>query len=349
VLQGENHLQAYINDTLNNTNTTNITFFVDSLVPNITLIYPTKDILSNHTEHTIMFNASDNNVLNCTLYINETANISTIMSGPQHNFTIRIQDKSVYWFVRCVDDYNNAANSLGYVLTTDTNTPNLTILSPTSNTYYDLQTVSLNISYDKRNTSIYNLNGINTTFSTDGIHMIAKEGNNTLILYLNDSFGNKVKQSLYFHVDTINQKIQSLIPKGTPFQTNSSVPLSFNFTDYSTTMCLYDLGLFRYLVNTTSMNLTTVNQSYNYSILDSSYTQIVSPQLLFDGNMTMVNFTIDLPDSNYTYNITCEDALGHQTTTAASDFFVDAANPSMFLLNATVVNNTIYIQQGEPI
>jgi hypothetical protein len=122
--EGANTLYAYANDSASNSNSTFVTFTVDTTVPTISNLFPTNNSLDPNGN--IIFNASvaDNVQLkNASLYINGVLNQTQNLSGTSNitSFNLNLPNGNYNWSIRVYDNSGNYANSETRLLIVNTN------------------------------------------------------------------------------------------------------------------------------------------------------------------------------------------------------------------------------------
>jgi parallel beta-helix repeat protein len=130
-------------DSANNTNASETrSFFVDTIVPAVTLNSPANASAFNATTVVFNFTATDNAVptLNCSLYLDGTLNATnaTAPNGTATAFTVSgFANGSYLWGVRCTDIANNTGVSQTRTFIVDTVAPVVTLNSPANNTLFN--------------------------------------------------------------------------------------------------------------------------------------------------------------------------------------------------------------------
>ncbi len=114
-------------------NMTSNLIYIDNTKPIIDLIYPTGNLLYNHSSIRFNFTARDANLSNCSLYGNFNGtwaliqtNTSAVSNNSQFNFTnVTLSDTAnSKWNVRCYDlSTNSAENKSNFTLKIDTTNP----------------------------------------------------------------------------------------------------------------------------------------------------------------------------------------------------------------------------------
>jgi len=250
-------LHAWANDTSNNLNYTNITFVVNTTIPNskpwVVLNYPA-DSATINDDLSIDFNytAYDNEQasLTCTLYINgssvdSSAVINATPKIVQYNFT---QYGTYSWNVTCTDSsLSNYSETRTFTLVNTSNpAPTVVLNYPTDGETFANGTTSVRLNWTSSdnnasvNDSVY-VNGINVYSQNHApgtyYYDLATADNTTYTWYVNSSDGTSITKSEIRNF-TINETI---IYNGAPvvvlnypinLTINDNLTIEFNYTAY---------------------------------------------------------------------------------------------------------------------
>jgi hypothetical protein len=192
--QGYNTIIIYVNDTVNNVNSTSVNLFVDSIFPEIFMNHPeNRSYNANITE--LNYTITDENILSCWYSLNNGSTNTSITCGS--NITgITSNEGSNTWIIYANDTSNNL-NSSSKTFLIDSIIPSVTINSPTATTYTS-NTVNVEIVLNEEGYCEFstNLGTQNlTTSSADSLTFtaqLASLSNTNYILnaYCNDTAGN---------------------------------------------------------------------------------------------------------------------------------------------------------------
>ena len=187
---------AYGNGTLKNYNNSVTRYYVveDTINPSISIVYPQNNTISSNSGLNVNYTASDDNLDSCW-YSNDTMSLNTtlvncvnltkvIWAEGQHNVTIWANDSAG----------NENSSLISFTIAIP---PSITINSPsTIENVTNLQAV-LNATISELGSIWYNLNNLdnvslcsNCTNANITLNFI-DYGNQTIIVYANDSFGNE--------------------------------------------------------------------------------------------------------------------------------------------------------------
>jgi parallel beta-helix repeat protein len=219
--QGSNTLTVYANDSVGNTGSSTISFFVDSIAPTITSYSPINttynilniDLQVSASEATDTWWYSLNGDTNTTFIPN-----TTIISSQGDN-NVRI------W---ANDTVGNLGESSVIYFFVDSIPPTITIDSPQNITYISVSQADLNVSADETiGTWWYSINGgSNTTFIPNTTINIAN-GSNILFIYANDTIGNIGQSFIAFTANYPTVTVLDSPNDGNA--TLSSVPINMTF------------------------------------------------------------------------------------------------------------------------
>ena len=158
----------------NNTATGVRSFTLDTLSPNVTLVYPANGSTLTTVSANFTYNVTDDyGVDNCTLYLNGTKNNTdtSITSGVNSTINVTLYSGVFNWTVKCYDTAGNFNSSGNFSFTISLNqAPNITLINISPATAYTNDTLNCSGTYsdansDKGNVSIAWYNG-STQYST---------------------------------------------------------------------------------------------------------------------------------------------------------------------------------------
>ncbi len=289
--QGSTTIKLYANDSAGNTNSSSVTFFVDSIIPLISLTSPTQANNSILAQNSIFINTTITEInfanitfslYNSTSLVNQTTFNSQILSI---NFTSL--PNSIYFYnVTLKDSLNNQNTTETRTITLDTIAPTLIINSP-QNTTYTNSTILVNITSNGDNIWFYN-GTANETY-TSPIYRTFSQGTNTIIAYTNDSVGNTNSTSITYFIDSIIPDLSIIQPsEGATFGTNTSLQLNFSAVDTNLQSCWYHID--------SSNNITIPNcQNTTFNTSSGSHTlYLYANDTLNNKGLKTVNFTISI-------------------------------------------------------
>ena len=203
----------------------------------------------------------------------------------------------------------------------DTTAPSISIIRP-QNTTYNNRTQLVNISTSGASSVWYNWNGTNIPY-TIPVYVTFGEGSNTLHAYANDTFGNLNSTSITFTTDTIAPVITNIATNPAPpiYNNGSTQNITTNFTSSE-----YPINITFYIY---------------YS--NGSVANTQGPTTITNSGQLPVNYTIpaNLPDGNYTVNMTAADSMGNNATVYVGAFTVDKTKPLIQFVYPTETSGTV--------
>lgn len=204
VQNGTISITLHVNDTSGNTNSTTITFSVNTSLPVVTYAAPTPSNETQANAHYVFINATMNKNISAALLEWNSVNESMNVSGPAAFRNKTIASAGNYTFRIYVNDSanNTGASALRWVYVNDTISPNVTVASPTPSAYSSAS-IALNfIASDNIAVSScwYRLNaGTNVTLANcTNATITAVAGSNTLVVAANDTAGNQNSTTITF-------------------------------------------------------------------------------------------------------------------------------------------------------
>jgi len=268
---GAHQLIVYANDTFGNSNSTSISFFVDSGVPSTMFVSPTESNGSVIARSNIMVNvsASDANLANITISLFNTTglvNASVFFTSSVFvNFT-GLSDGVYYFNATSIDEFGALNNTETRVVTIDATPPSLSIISPQNGTYIN---GSILVNITSNGTYVWFFNGTANESYTSSVFRTFAVGSHSLIAYANDSLGNLNTSFVGFTVIVNSLPNVSLnAPANGSIFNIPSVILNASVFDDEQNMSVWFYGDGVLLTNFSSQpNATTL--SYNWSGLSN--------------------------------------------------------------------------------
>jgi len=317
---GNYNITFWCNDTAGNYNKSIYEHFsLDSNNPAINLISPKNEdtwIASNNV--LFKYNVSDFSlIINCSLVINSSVYItdSSIEKNATQDFTQSLSDGYWEWKIACIDSFNHTGNSNIFALNVfaDKVPPLIVIHSPNNNNIYTNKTIDLNVSSNEP-ISVWRYNNnsadYNTTFMPNTT-IIAVEGDNTLMVWANDTAGNENSSIVYFTVDTIKPNVTIISPQNKSYN-NSWIWTNITINE-NASWCGYEL-------DGNGINETMNNISSQY----------------FSSNIS------GLPEGSHNITFWCNDTAGNYNKSNYEYFTIDTAKPVIIVYSPK--NTTTYYQ-----
>ena len=235
--QGSTILKIYANDSAGNTNSSSVTFFVDSLKPNINIIFPSNSQWFNSKNIEINNSILDTNLQSCWWTNNSGITNNSITCGA--NITNQQWNEGQNTISIYANDSLNNNNFSTIIFYIDTIAPLLIINNP-NNQSYNNASLLINITSNGNYTWFFN-GTANETYSS----LVTRtffQGNNTIYAYSNDSLNNINTSKVAFFIDSIPPSLTMSHPESKAYGTNTSLPLNFAISDTYLQTCWYNLN-----------------------------------------------------------------------------------------------------------
>jgi len=313
--QGSHTANFWCNDSLNNLNNSmSVSFFVDSIFPEFSIVYPTND--TNHTSNTINVNYtfSDTNPGYCW-YTNDTNAVNTTLASCGTNITDITWSEGKHNVTIWINDTSGNQNSSIIFFFIDTINPLLNIVYPTNATNHTSNTININYTFTETNPSIcwYSNDSMssNTTLASCGTNITDitwSEGKHNVTIWINDTSGNQNSSIIFFTIDTTNPTITINSPLNQWYQ---SATILFNIT------------------TTDTNGIGTCEYTFSNGVTNYSMTNIGDE---WNGTKT-------LTEGGHTVRFYCNDTFGNTNYTENETFYIDTYNPSISITNPTNNSN----------
>jgi alpha-tubulin suppressor-like RCC1 family protein len=321
--QGNNTCTVYVEDLAGNTNSSNVTFFVDSIAPRVNISYPqnaTYNYAVSALNYSVFENGSGLNASSCRYTIDsgfggDLIHLESVF-GPCNNFTGMETSEGSNMFTVTARDVIGNLNSSSVTFVVDTTAPAVNLIAPGNATTVNNSIVSFNATFSDSsglsNATFYlwnsSLSLINTTASTIG--GISGSVNLTVVLpyggtfYWNyfavDSASNSAFNStnftLVYSSDTTPPVVTINLPAAEAYYNSSS--LNFNVS-------LDENGTVRYSLNGGITNYTmSSTNNRNFNATNSS-----------------------IGDGSYMFSVYANDTAGNNNYSASVRFVVDRTKP----------------------
>jgi len=330
--EGGNNLIIYCNDTAGNTNSSNISFFKDTIYPIVQFGDGTLANLTNISQNFVYVNVTINetNFVNITFSLYNNTNGVTLVNSTNYttltytmNWT-NLPDSVYYYNVTVFDivSYKNSTDTRK--ITLDTHAPNGTLIAPKNNSYNStatqnytinltdnlgLKNATLNI-YNSTNNLVNQSNiSVSGTNALVGIVVTLTDGIYKLFYNIFDNAGNSFNsQNNTITIDTIKPAININYPLNTNYNTNVST-LNYTYLDANPTSCWYSnsSGKWNSTINIAGDNFTDVitQEGWNNLTLycNDSAGNTNSSNISFFKDTIIPQLSIIYPE-NITYYIT---------------------------------------------
>ena len=328
-IESTNFLEVYANDSVNNTGNTNITFYVDTLVPRATNFSASPN--PANVSQNVLCNAYIEDTFGLTsVKIEENASIPGVLvnhtislsSTGWANYTISNVEKGTYTcriYATDIAGNNNFSESTTFDVN-DVIAPLIIINSPLNQTYSS-DSIFIGITTNENVGSVvYSLDvgvtnvsliGSGTSWSKTSVFL---DGSHNITFYVNDSSNNLGYASTVFSVDTTSLD--------TTFPT---------ITIWSPTNGTYDLD-----------GAILLNISSDEALSWAGW-QNGSDSIVDLGNVSTVNWNSTVVFSEGIYNLTfyANDSSSNQNQENSSVvFYVDLTNPSVDYFSCSDANDS---------
>lgn len=329
-LIGEYNITFIANDSLNNINSTEKTFFIanDVTAPIIKIIHPQNTTYTT-TSLQINFTISDANLNSCW-YTDNNGQTNTTLANCQ-NISYTAQQGSTAIKIYANDTSNNI-NSSSVTFFTDSIAPLITFAAPTelNNSLLSRRNVIINVTSIDVNLANITIFLLNSTLSI--INQTTTANNNFI------NITNLADGTYHFNAtaaDNLNNKNST---ETRTITIDSTPPLiSFAYPTNTNNSILSQNSIF---INTTITDANFANITFSLH----NTTSLIN-QTIFTSQISSINFT-SLPDEIYFYNVTIKDTLNNQNTTETRTITLDTIPPSINIIspqNITYFNTSILI------
>ncbi|MFA6074113.1 MAG: Ig-like domain-containing protein, partial [Candidatus Woesearchaeota archaeon] len=358
--QGSNTWLVGVNDSNNNINSSSVTFFVDSISPNINITSPINNTNSSNNLLDIFYTRSDTNLQSCW-YSNDTYLSNTTLASCG-NITSVIWSDAKHNVIIYANDTLGNINSSRISFTIDTINPDINITSPLNNSnssdntldvFYTISDSNLASCWYSNDTYLVNTS---LTCGQNITSIIWSDAFHNVTIWANDSAGNENASRISFTIDTTAPNGIILLPLSQNYANNESINLNISVIDLGVGLssCWYSIlnstGGGIVIDNTTIQIVSGVcqNTSFNLTALDNNYKLILySNDTLNNLNYTSVNFGIKMNVPSITLNYPSDNKYFKNGTsiyfnfTAFRDIGIDTISLYLNgLLNYTWINPT---------
>lgn len=275
--QGGHTAYFYCNDSSNNLNNTEtISFNIDSINPDISILSPDGSTNTTDSQIEINYSVSDTNLQSCWWTNSSGAYNTSITCG--ENITSLTWAEGANTISIHVNDSANNVNSSSVTFNLDSTYPIVSILYP-ENVTYDVNVTVINYSLTETNPDSCwysnNSGSINSTFVSAGTNftgVVSGTGSNTWTVYCNDTFGLTNSTSVTF--ERIEDPTSPEVTINTPINkiyNNGSMLFNITATDNKAMdSCWYSLDSGQENVSLTEGGSDYTNR--NSSMLRGEYT-----------------------------------------------------------------------------
>jgi hypothetical protein len=230
--EGKVNFTLSARDSYGNLRTVTRRFNIDTILPAITIIYPTNSLYNKNVTE-INYSVFDANIDSCWWNDNDGAN-ATIACGTNWSVIPALSDGSHMINFYANDSFGNV-NSASVGFSVDTKKPIVTIRAPAANGRF---TYHPEVNYTASDLNLQACwwtkdNGATNTTITCGENITGvtwNQGANTVRVYANDSYGNIGVATRNFNVDTMNPQITIIYPQNVSYNSYTLSPTTLNYT-----------------------------------------------------------------------------------------------------------------------
>ncbi len=244
--QGTHNVIVWANDTTNNKNSSAVTFSMDSVFPSIIfrgILNSTNGSNTSNSGIYINFTAFDTNLGSCW-YTNDSLSFNVTLTGCTNITNVTWSDGLHTVIVWANDTFGNK-NFSSLTFTVDTAGPSIILVTPSNNTNTSNTGVQINYTAsDTRLSSCWYSNdslSTNTTLSACAniTSVVWSEGIHTVLVWANDTLGNKNNSAVTFTIDTIVPRISIIYPLNNSNSSNTLLNINYSVTESNLASCLY--------------------------------------------------------------------------------------------------------------
>jgi surface protein len=204
--EGVNTINIWANDSMGNIGSTNISFYIDSIKPIVSILSPNDGVYADPAQ-LVEITATDESGIDAIWYNWEGVNIT--YTGPTYiAFNEGLNILQVW-----ANDSTGNIGSTSVTFTIDLTVPSISILNPNDSIYADpTQLVEITATDDSGiNVIWYNWEGVNVTYTVP-TYIAFNEGVNSINVWANDSMGNIGSTSVTFTIDLTIPSLSILNP-----------------------------------------------------------------------------------------------------------------------------------------
>lgn len=361
-VQGQHYVRIYMNDSLGNTNSTQVTFRIDTLPPYFTFI-PANKILTYGQTFWVNYSFSDAQV-NGSYAINDTR-FSINSSGSLKNATVLSASKVYYINVTINDSVNNLNSTIFNLTINPVNSTTTTSVSPASPIAYGLNS-NFSCSNNMSQTTELYINSVNKT-TEKGLNVNRSAGtyNVSCLFYGNVNITARGSETSY----TIN-KATGLVYTYSDLRANKTIEQNFTmWLNSSIITGNWDTGNLSLYKNSVRINYGNSQNLSNYTTFDvvglfnitsfySGNTNYTSDYETWFVNVTVIAGNMSLEgNGNINAELNSRVNISYQTNVSACidirhpsygiNTYCSSAGLSNFSFNITYFRNDLFSNTSE--
>jgi len=308
---------VYVNDSFGNENSSSVVFTIDSVEPVLTVVSPANYTNTTNNTLDVEYSVVDANLDSCW-WSNDSGVTNNSLSGCANITTVTWNEGTTTVLIWTNDTFGNEAGN-SVVFSVDSIVPFVSVLSPANNTNtidsgidveYDVSDVNLDSCWYTNDSGITNV-------SLGGCSNITtvtwNEGTTTVIVYVNDTFGNENSSSVVFAIDSIAPDLSIVSPVNGTSSSDDGLDVNYS-VGADAVACWWS--------NDSGVTNTTLPGCWNV-------TSVVWPQ----GMQTVI--------------VWANDSAGNENSSSVV-FLVDSIAPAVFIISPTndtkTTDDQIYIE-----
>lgn len=289
----------------------------DTIPPNVTLLLPLNNTITQNTSLNFTFNTSDDNQTdNCSIYLDAILNqTNTTLSNGVHNFTITGIDEGVHnWSVSCTDVNGNTNTSQTFFFTTDLTGPVVELLT-INNAQFNTNTFNLSFNTTDALSSVVNCSlFINATLD---------QSDNTITQTVEQNFSVTRADGVYnWSVSCVDNATNKGLSVLRTFEVDATAPTFSNDVQNPLSSSTYTTGPWEFNITVSDAHIDTVILEIN----GTNYT----------GTINADNVTVLLPNlgaGSYVYTWYANDTFGNKNKTSSTYSILQAVPDLNLTLN----------------
>ncbi|MBI4895713.1 MAG: S8 family serine peptidase [Candidatus Aenigmarchaeota archaeon] len=314
-----------------------ITFVTLDNIPKVTIFSPVNGSTYTSVNVSLNYTVSDSSVDKCRYILdgNETI-ISSCANTTLINLTDGLHNLTFY-----ANDTGNKTNTTTIQFMTDTAFPQLTITSPSNNSWSNSKNVTINYTVSDANIQAcrYNFNLTNTSLSNCANFTLVNitDGFYNVTVYVNDSANNTNSSILFFNVDTTFPFLSVQSPVNNTFYINSNLSLNYTANDTNLNSCKYSINTTEVLFQNCTTNSSVILGDGLYNIT------IYSNDSAGNTNSSTASITIDTTPPNISSSLFPTNLIAGENITIAINVsdYLNLSNISAIWLN--ISNTTVNV------
>lgn len=309
-IEGSNTWTIYMNDTSGNENSTSITFFKDTVIPQINIVYPTNITYAINVSE-LNYTYTEVNPSRCW-YSNDSGvtNSSDVSCGT--NFTDVISMEGSNTWILYMNDTVGNENSTSITFFKDSIIPLISYNPSTDANDIWKQTgdifINITASDSNKDTIEFEFDGTNETFANSDGNLYWENktglstGNYSFYAWINDSASNFNSTSVRtVRIDLENPVVDIIEPQTQNYNVNISLELNYTVSDTNLHSCWWNIddGSNTTLTGCTNTTFNTTEDTHIIKVYanDSSGRETMD-SVEFTVNLAPPSISLDYPSNN---------------------------------------------------